>query len=127
MANPSNGDIFDAINFGDTDLTNTLLKNPQAKWMQRAIASDLRTEDNESVRSITGTVEIDGQERHVILPRVRLDSITGKLVKLSEEDAWKTAFQNKDFIFADSQAEADFISKGFSNWQGKKEQDNAEY
>lgn len=113
-------DLFDAINFGDRDLTDTIFKNPQAKWLQRAMSTDLRTEDNESVRSITGSIDMDGQERHVVLPLVRLNSDTGKLEKFSEKKAWEKAFENKDFIFADSQAEAEFISKGFSDWQGRR-------
>ena len=52
--------------------------------------------------------------------RIRLNKETGLLSKLTEKQAWDEAIKNKDFIFADSSAEAEFISKGFSDWQGRR-------
>ena len=117
-------DIFDEIQFSDKDYTDIVMKNPQAKWFQRAFtnpASITTTKGKKrSVYSMTGTINIEGKDRHVVLPTVRLDRKTGSLYELTENEAWDEAKKNKDFIFADSAGEAEFISKGFSGWQGRR-------
>ena len=113
-------DIFDIVQFSDKDYVDIMLRNPQAKWLERAVTNPLRTKDNESVRTMTGTIDIDGKEQHVVFPQVRLSRKTGSLHKLTENEAWNVAFKNRDFIFVDSAAEAEFISKGFSDWQGRR-------
>ena len=114
------GDIFDKMQFSDKDYTDIVMNNPDALWIQRAVNNPARTEDNQSVYTMTGIVGIEGEDRHVVLPRVRLDEKTGLLRELTEEEAWNKAMKNKDFIFADSAAEAEFISEGFSDWQGRR-------
>ena len=113
-------DIFDKVQFNKMDYMDIVMKNPKALWLQRAVENPLRTKDNESVRTMTGTIEIDGEEQHIVYPRIRLNKETGLLSKLTEDEALDVAFKNKDFIFADSSAEAEFISKGFSDWQGRR-------
>ena len=113
-------DIFDKIQFSKMDYMDIVMKNPKALWLQRAVENPLRTKDNESVRTMTGTINIDDKERHVIFPRIRLNKETGLLSKLTKKQAWDEAIKNKDFIFADSSAEAEFISKGFSDCQGRR-------
>ena len=114
------GDIFDRIQFSNKDYVDIMLSNPQATWFQRAVRNPLRTEDEESVLTMTGTIDINGREQDVVLPRVRLNKETGLLYRLTRDEAWDEAYKNKDFIFAESAAEAEFISKGFSDWQGRR-------
>ena len=113
-------DIFDKVQFSTKDYVDIMLSNPQATWFQRAVRNPLRTEDEESVLTMTGTIDINGKEQNVVIPTVRLDKETGSLYELTENEAWDEAKKNKDFIFADSAAEAEFISKGFSGWQGRR-------
>ena len=110
-------DIFDKVQFSDRDYVDIVMKNPNALWIQRAATSSLRTKDNKSV--FTTTVEQDG--KHFVIPTVRLDEKSGKLYEFdSPKEAIDYAFKKKDYITADSAAEAEFISKGFSDWQGRR-------
>ena len=111
------GDMFDKVQFSDRDYTDIVMKNPNALWLQRAVNNPARTEKNQSVFTMTGIVSIDGKDRHVVLPRVRLDEKTGLLHELTKEEAWNEAMRNKDFILADSAAEAEFISR----WENGEE------
>jgi|TARA_R110000823_G_scaffold255175_1_gene377276 hypothetical protein len=89
-------------------------------WVERAVSSGLRL-GNKSV--YTMTTEIDGQ--HMVIPRVRRKrdkkgNPLNKLELLSPKDAINMALKNKDFIPAPSLKSAEYISKGFSNYQGNK-------
>ena len=109
-------DIFDEIQFSDRDYKDILMKNPQAKWFQRAVTNPARTKDNKSV--YTTTIEQDG--RYMVIPTVRLNK-KGKLYEFKTvKEAIDYAIKEKDYITADSAAEAEFISKGFSGWQGRR-------
>ena len=110
-------DIFDAIQFSDMDLRNVIMNNPKAGWLVRAVNEDIRTSDNKSV--FTFTTEADGI--HMVIPRVRKDPDTGQLKEYSEKEAFEIAWKEQDYIKAESEAEAEFISKGFSKYQTQKE------
>ena len=113
------GDIFGEIQFSDRDLKEVLLNNPKSQWLFRAVNDPWnRTADNKTV--YTFTVEEDG--KHYVIPRVRLDQKSGELVEYGFEDAYKLASDNKDWVKASSAAEAEFISKGFSKYQDRKDQ-----
>ena len=114
-------DIFDSIQFSDKDYTDVVMKNPQALWFQRAANNPVRTEDNKSVFTLT----IEQEGKHLVIPTVRLDEQSGELYEMKPKEAIEYSLKAKDYITADSAAEATFISKGFSSFQGKKA--NGEY
>ena len=89
-------------------------------WVERAVSSGLRL-GNKSV--YTMTTEVDGQ--HMVIPRVRRKrdkkgNPLNELELLSPNDAINMALKNKDFIPAPSFEAAEYISKGFSNYQGNR-------
>ena len=109
-------DIFDEIQFSDRDYKDILMKNPKALWFQRAVTNPARTKDRKSV--FTTTTEADG--KYLVVPTVRLNK-KGELYEFKNtKEAIKYAMKEQDYITADSPAEAEFISKGFSGWQGRR-------
>ena len=102
------------------DFVNVLrMKYP---WVERAVSSGLRTEDNKTV--FTGTAEVDGQ--HIVYPTVRRkrDESGNPLDELFEfkndDDALEFALKMGDFIPVPSAWAAEYISHGFSNYQGNR-------
>ncbi len=92
----------------------------QYPWVERAVSSGLRL-GNKSV--YTMTTEIDGQ--HMVIPTVRRKrdkkgKPLNELEQLSINKAIKMALKNKDFIPATSKDNAEYISRGFSNYQGNR-------
>ena len=110
------GDLFDEIQFSDNDYMGVVMKNPNALWFQRAVNNPKRTKDRKSV--FTLTIEQDG--KHLVIPTVRLDEKSGELYEMSPDEAITYALEKRDYITADSFEEAEFISKGFSLWQGRR-------
>ena len=110
------GDIFDEVQFSDKDYADIVMKNPEALWFQRAVTSSARTKDRKSV--FTLTIEQDG--KHLVVPTVRLDQKSGELYQMSPNEAIEYSLQRRDYITTDSAAEAEFISRGFSLWQGRR-------
>ena len=113
------GDIFDEIQFSDKDYMGIVMKNPDALWFQRAVNNPKRTKDQKSV--FTLTIEQDG--KHLVIPTVRLDEKSGELYEMSPNEAIASSLEKRDFITADSAEEAEFISRGFSLWQGRRNSD----
>jgi hypothetical protein len=109
--------LIDSFILGE-DFVNTLrMKYP---WVERAISSGLRL-GNKSV--YTMTTEIDGQ--HMVIPTVRRKrdkkgNPLNQLEQLSDKKAIDMALKNKDFIPAPSGTAAEYISRGFSNYQGNR-------
>ena len=109
--------LIDSFILGE-DFVNTLrMKYP---WVERAVSSGLRL-GNKSV--YTMTTEIDGQ--HMVIPTVRRKrdkkgNPLNQLEQLSYKKAIDMALKNKDFIPAPSGAAAEYISRGFSNYQGNR-------
>ena len=109
--------LIDSFILGE-DFVNTLrMKYP---WVERAISSGLRL-GNKSV--YTMTTEIDGQ--HMVIPTVRRKrdkkgNPLNQLEQLSDKKAIDMALKNKDFIPAHSGTAAEYISRGFSNYQGNR-------
>ena len=107
------------------DFVNTLrMKYP---WVERAVSSGLRYEDPETGESksvFTRTSEVDGQ--HIVYPTVRRkrDESGNPLDELFEfkndDDALEFALKMGDFIPAPSAWAAEYISHGFSNYQGNR-------
>ena len=102
------------------DFVNTLrMKYP---WVERAVRSGLKTKDNKTV--FTRTSEVDGQ--HIVYPMVRRkrDESGNPLDELFEfkndDDALEFALKMGDFIPAPSAWAAEYISHGFSNYQGNR-------
>ena len=109
--------LIDSFILGE-DFVNTLrMKYP---WVERAVSSGLRL-GNKSV--YTMTTEIDGQ--HMVIPTVRRKrdkkgNPLNQLEQLSDKKAIEMALKNKDFIPAPSGTAAEYISRGFSNYQGNR-------
>ena len=109
--------LIDSFILGE-DFVNTLrMKYP---WVERAVSSGLRL-GNKSV--YTMTTEIDGQ--HMVIPTVRRKrdkkgNTLNQLEQLSDKKAIEMALKNKDFIPAPSGTAAEYISRGFSNYQGNR-------
>ena len=109
--------LIDSFILGE-DFVNTLrMKYP---WVERAVSSGLRL-GNKSV--YTMTTEIDGQ--HMVIPTVRRKrdkkgNPLNQLEQLSDKKAIDMALKNKDFIPAPSGTAAEYISRGFSNYQGNR-------
>jgi hypothetical protein len=108
----NNRKIFDKVMLGN-DFMQDLIMNYE--WLNRAATNPLRTDKNQSV--FTMTTNIDGQE--MVIPTVRL--VEDRLVKLSETDAIKIALNNRDFIPVPSTEAGSYLSRGISNWLGRKD------
>ena len=126
MAKPINwtkpsGDVFEAVSFSDFDVQDIMIKNPNASWFERAVNKPGKSINNKTVYSITAEVSDEaGNPFHIIVPTVREDG-SGNLYEINDiNTAVDISLKNKDFILADSKAEAEFISKGFSSWQGRR-------
>tara|TARA_Y100001951_G_scaffold101169_1_gene105640 strand:- start:43 stop:444 length:402 start_codon:yes stop_codon:yes gene_type:complete len=95
-------------------------------WVERAVSSGLRYEDpkTEEIKSVfTITVNIDGQD--MVIPTVRRKrdekgTPLDELEELSDDEAIEIALKNRDFIPAPSPEAAEYISRGFSNYQGMR-------
>jgi len=107
--------LVDTFVLGEDYVTEMRMKYP---WVERAISSDLRTEKNQSVFTIT--TEVDGQ--HMVVPLVRRKRDKSgrplnELIEMSEDDAIEMALKNRDFIPVPSVDVGEYISKGFSKYQ----------
>ena len=107
--------LIDSFVLGEDYVTEMRMKYP---WVERAVSSGLRTEKNQSV--FTRTFEIDGQ--HMVVPTVRRrrdksGRPMNELIEMSDKDAINMALKNRDFIPAPSASAAEYISRGFSNYQ----------
>jgi hypothetical protein len=114
---PIEDKLIDRFILGEDYVSEMRMKYP---WVERAVSSGLRL-GNKSV--YTRTFEVDGQ--HMVVPTVRRKrDKSGKpmnqLVQMSDSDALEMALLNKDFIPASSAIAAEYISRGFSNYQGNK-------
>jgi len=114
---PVEDSLIDKFILGEDYVSEMRMKYP---WVERAVSSGLRL-GNKSV--YTRTFEVDGQ--HMVVPTVRRKrDKSGKpmnqLVQMSDSDALEMALLNKDFIPAPSAIAAEYISRGFSNYQGNK-------
>jgi len=110
-------ELINKFILGEDYVTELRMKYP---WVERAISSGLRL-GNKSVYTIT--TEIDGQ--HMVIPTVRRKrdkkgNPLNQLEQLSINKAINMALKNKDFIPATSKNAAEYISRGFSNYQGNK-------
>mgnify|MGYP005720308393 FL=1 len=80
-------------------------------WMKRALNPNTpMTENRESIRSTSR--EYKGKE--ILYPTVRM--IGGNLKKLSDQQAFRMAIQNQDFIEFDTPEQATRFSKELSNY-----------
>ena len=111
--------LMDTFILGE-DFVNVLrMKYP---WVERAVSSGLKTKDNKTV--FTRTSEVDG--KHIVYPMVRRkrDESGNPLDELFEfendDDALEFALKMGDFIPAPSAWAAEYISHGFSNYQGNR-------
>jgi len=114
---PVEDSLIDKFILGEDYVSEMRMKYP---WVERAVSSGLRL-GNKSV--YTRTFEVDGQ--HMVVPTVRRKrDKSGKpmnqLIQMSDSDALEMALKNKDFIPAPSAIAAEYISRGFSNYQGNK-------
>ena len=114
---PVEDKLIDRFILGEDYVSEMRIKYP---WVERAVSSGLRL-GNKSV--YTRTFEVDGQ--HMVVPTVRRKrDKSGKpmnqLVQMSDSDALEMALLNKDFIPAPSAIAAEYISRGFSNYQGNR-------
>ena len=118
----SNGKIEDKLMdrfvLGEDYVKELRMKYP---WVERAVSSGLRTKKNQSAFTIT--VNIDGQD--MVIPTVRRKRDNkgkplNELEELSEDAAIEMALKNRDFIPAPSPEAAEYISRGFSNYQGMR-------
>ena len=115
------GDVFEAVSFSDFDVQDIMIKNPGASWFERAVNNPGKSINNKTVYSVTSEVSDEaGNTFHIVVPTVREDG-SGNLYEISDiNSAIDMSVKNKDFILADSKEEAEFISKGFSSWQGRR-------
>ena len=109
--------LIDKFILGEDYVSEMRMKYP---WVERAVSSGLRL-GNKSV--YTMTTEIDGQ--HMVIPTVRRKrdkkgNPLNQLEQLSDKKAIEMALKNKDFIPAPSGTAAEYISRGFSNYQGNR-------
>ena len=109
--------LIDKFILGEDYVSEMRMKYP---WVERAVSSGLRL-GNKSV--YTMTTEIDGQ--HMVIPTVRRKrdkkgNPLNQLEQLSDKKAIDMALKNKDFIPAPSGTAAEYISRGFSNYQGNR-------
>ena len=111
--------LMDTFILGE-DFVNVLrMKYP---WVERAVSSGLKTKDNKTV--FTGTAEVDG--KHIVYPMVRRmrDANGNPLNELyhfkDDDEAIDFALKMGDYIQAPSKWAAEYISHGFSNYQGNR-------
>ena len=114
---PIEDKLIDRFILGEDYVSEMRIKYP---WVERAVSSGLRL-GNKSV--YTRTFEVDGQ--HMVVPTVRRKrDKSGKpmdqLVQMSDSDALEMALRQQDFIPAPSPEAAEYISRGFSNYQGSR-------
>ena len=115
---PIEDKLINSFILGDDYVNELRMKYP---WIERALSSGLRTKKNQSV--FTMTIEVDGQ--HMVVPRVRRKRDSkgrpmNELVEMSEDDAIEMALRQEDYIPAPSKEAAEYISRGFSNYQGNR-------
>ena len=101
---------------GEVDISG-ILAGPKPDWLKRALdpATDM-TEDNESIKSITGSM--DG--RQILVPTIRM--IDGKLTRFTSDEAFKMAREKEDYLVlpAKSDKEAEAYSKELSDEFGRR-------
>lgn len=111
---PIEDKLIDRFILGEDYVSEMRIKYP---WVERAVSSGLRL-GNKSV--YTRTFEVDGQ--HMVVPTVRRrrdknGRPMNELIEMSDKDAINMALKNRDFIPAPSASAAEYISRGFSNYQ----------
>ena len=83
-------------------------------WLDRALDPTYPTTENEeSVRTISVNTRPDGMGAEMLFPTIRQDS-KGKLVQLSDEEAYNKAMMEDDWLSFDSSEAATAFSKTLS-------------
>tara|TARA_R100000458_G_scaffold1215_1_gene1035 strand:+ start:159 stop:491 length:333 start_codon:yes stop_codon:yes gene_type:complete len=82
-------------------------------WINRAVNTDIRTENNESVRT---AVEKHPDLGWMVFPTIRLAE--EGLKNYSLKDAMDIAIKNKDYVPVDSLEAGQALSHGLSNYLG---------
>ena len=85
-------------------------------WIDRAVNTNIRTDDNESIRT---AVEKHPELGWMVFPTIRM--VEGELKKYELEDAMNVAISNKDFVPVSSLNAGQALSYGLSNYLGKKD------